>query len=107
MDKLLCLLEKYRCHLKRGNKTSAEFLNENYSEYINDVREALTPEDNQLVGAEMCRMVSEQIDSIEKNANLLVEVLELYNKGKIVSASHNAFEVFENMKPILMQSYSG
>lgn len=104
MDKLLCLLEKYRCHLKRENKTSAEFLRENYSEYINDVKATLTPEDNQLVGEEMCRMVSEQIEFIEKNANLLVEVLELYNKGKIVPASQKAFEVFENMKRLSPRS---
>lgn len=29
----------------------------------------------------MCNMVSEQIDAIEKNASLLIAVLELYNKG--------------------------
>ncbi|WP_418202896.1 hypothetical protein [Anaerotignum faecicola] len=107
MDKLLCLLEKYRCHLKRGNKSSVDFLRDNYSEYISDVKAALSPEDNQLVGAEMCKMVSEQIDVIEKNASLLIEVLELYNKGRIVPASQKAFEVFENMKPQLMQRYSG
>lgn len=78
MDKLLCLLEKYRCHLNRGNKSSVDFLRDNYSEYISDVKAALSPEDNQLVGAEMCKMVSEQIDTIEKNASLLIEVLELY-----------------------------
>ena len=107
MDKLLCLLEKYRCHLKRGNKSSVDFLRDNYSEYISDVKAALSPEDNQLVGAEMCKIVSEQIDVIEKNASLLIEVLELYNKGRIVPASQKAFEVFENMKPQLMQRYSG
>ena len=79
MDKLLCLLEKYRCHLNRGNKSSVDFLRDNYSEYISDVKAALSPEDNQLVGAEMCKMVSEKIDTIEKNASLLIEVLELYN----------------------------
>ena len=86
MDKLLCLLEKYRCHLNRGNKSSVDFLRDNYSEYISDVKAALSPEDNQLVGAEMCKMVSEKIDTIEKNASLLIEVLELYNKGRIVPA---------------------
>ena len=54
MDKLLCLLEKYRCHLNRGNKSSVDFLRDNYSEYISDVKAALSPEDNQLVGAVMC-----------------------------------------------------
>jgi len=63
MDKLLCLLEKYRCHLNRGNKLSVDFLRDNYSEYISDVKAALSPVDNQLVGAEMCKMVSEQIYS--------------------------------------------
>lgn len=107
VDKLLGLLEKYRCHLKRGDKTSAEFLCENYNEYIKDVKASLKTEDNPLVGAEMCKMVSEQVEAIEKNSNLLIEVLELYNSGKIVSASQKAFEVFENMKPQLMQRYSG
>lgn len=48
VDKLLCLLEKYRCHLKRGDKSSAEFLRENFAEYVKDVKEALKPEDNPL-----------------------------------------------------------
>ena len=107
MDKLLCLFEKYRCHLNRGNKSSVNFLRDNYIEYISDVKAALSPGDNQLVGAEMCKMISEQIDTIEKDANLLIEVLELYNKGRVVPASQKAFEVFENMKPQLMQRYSG
>ncbi|MGN0374546.1 MAG: hypothetical protein ACI4EN_03535 [Butyrivibrio sp.] len=107
MDKILCLLEKYRCHLKRGNKTSAEFLRDNFSEYVKDVKDSLSLEENPLVGAEMCQMVSEQIENIEFNANRIIEVLELYSKGKIVSASQKAFEVFENMKPQLMQRYSG
>ena len=93
--------------MNRGNKSSVDFLRDNYSEYISDVKAALSPKDNQLVGAEMCKMVSEQIDTIEKNASLLIEVLELYNKGRIVLASQKAFEVFENMKPQLMQRYSG
>lgn len=107
MDKLLRLLEKYRCYLKRGDRTSVDLLRENYSEYIKDVMASLAAEDNQLVGSEMCRMVSEQVETIEKNSNLLIEVLELYNRGKIVSASQKAFDVFENMKPQLMQRYSG
>ncbi len=107
MDKLLCLLEKYRCHLNRGDKSSTEFLRDNFEEYVKDVKEALKPEDNPLVGADMCEMVSEQVGNIEKNASLLIEVFELYNSGKIVPASQKAFEVFDNMKPQLMQRYSG
>lgn len=107
MDKLLCLLGKYRCHLKREDKSSVEFLRENYAEYIKDVKAALQPADNPIVGADMCNMVSEQIENIEKNAAQLIDVLELYNSGKIVTASEKAFEVFDNMKPQLMQRYSG
>lgn len=107
MDKLLSLLEKYRCHLKRGERTCADFLRENYKEYINDVKASLAVEDNQLVGEEMCKMVSEQVDEIETSSQLLIEVFELYNGGKIVSASQKAFKAFERMKPQLMQRYSG
>lgn len=107
VDKLLCLLEKYRCHLKRSDKSSAEFLRENFAEYVKDVKEALKPEDNPLVGKSMCKMVTEQVENIDRNSKLLIEVLELYNAGKIVSASQKAFEVFDNMKSQLMQRYSG
>lgn len=55
----------------------------------------------------MCDMVLEQIKNIESNAKLLIEVLSLYNKGNIVSASLKAFEAFENMKSHLIQRYSG
>ena len=107
MDKLLHLFEKYRCHLKRGDKSSVEFLRENFSTYISDLKEALAPEDNPLVGEYMCKMVSAQVENIEKNSRRLIDVLELYNNGKIVSASQKAFEVFDNMKPQLMQKYFG
>ncbi len=106
MDKLLCILEKYRCHLKRGNRPSAEFLRENFTEYIKDAKEALLPADNLLVGEEMCNMVSGEIENIKLNSNRIIEVLELYSRGRIVPASQKAFEVFENMKPQLMQRYS-
>ena len=104
MDKLLCLLEKYRCHLNRGDKSSTEFLRDNFEEYVKDVKEALKPEDNPLVGADMCEMVSEQVGNIEKNASLLIEVFELYNSGKIVPASQKAFKAvvdFSNRHPVL------
>ena len=107
MDKLLLLFEKYNCHLKRDGKNSIEFLKENFNEYIFDVKATLDPGDNQLVGTEMCRMVTEHIDVIERNANQLVRVLKLYNAGKIVAASQQAFEVFKSMNPQLMQRYSG
>lgn len=107
MDSLLELLDKYRCHLKRDGKSMATFLHENFKGYISDVRNAAEIGSNPLLGEEMCQMVSEMIDEIEINANKLVEVLELYNKGKIVPASVKAFEVFDSMKPQLMQRYSG
>lgn len=107
MDSILELLEKYRCHLKRGDKSTVKFLKNNYREYINDVKDSLKPESNILVGEEMCEMVSGIINQIEDNSNKIIEVLELYNCGKIVPASMKAFEVFENMKPHLMQRYSG
>ena len=72
MDKLLCLLDKYNCHLKRENKTSVDFLRENYNEYIRDLKAASNVEDNKLVGLEMCDMVLEQIKNIENNAKLLM-----------------------------------
>ena len=87
MDKLLKLFEKYNCHLKRGDKTSAEFLRENYDEYIMDVKASLAPEDNPLYGAEMCSLVSEQLETIEKTSDQLIEVLVLYGEGKIIPAS--------------------
>lgn len=107
MDKLLKLFEKYNCHLKRGDKTSAEFLRENYDEYIMDVKTSLAPEDNPLYGAEMCSLVSEQLETIEKTSDQLIEVLVLYGEGKIIPASVKAFEVFNIMKPQLMLRYSG
>lgn len=107
MDKLLELFIKHDCRLKRGNKSSVEYLRENYRTYITDLRAALEPKENPLCGEEMCSMVSEQLESIEKNASHLIEVLELYSKGEIISASLKAFEVFDAMKSQLMQRYSG
>lgn len=107
MDKLLELLEKYRCHLRRGSQSMADFLASDFQEYIQDLKQSLNAKDNPLVGTEMCNMVEECVDEIENNAAKLVEVLRLYGNGKIVEASIKAFEVFDIMKPQLMQRYSG
>lgn len=107
MDKLLELLEKYRCHLKRGPKRMADFLEVDFASYISDVKQSIDINDNPLVGGEMCSMVESCITEIESNASKLIEVLRLYNNGKIIEASIRAFEIFNIMKPQLMQRYSG
>lgn len=107
MDKILELLDKYRCHLKRGTQSMADFLDNNFQEYINDVRQSIAVEDNLLVGSEMCEMIKGCINEIRANACSLVDVLKLYGNGKIIEASTKAFEIFRTMKPQLMQRYSG
>ena len=58
MDALLELLEQYRCHLNRGDKSTADFLEENFNEYLRDLKSAASrSEDNPLSGIEMCNMV--------------------------------------------------
>lgn len=39
MDKLLELLEKYRCHLKRDKQSMGNFLEANYRIYIENVKD--------------------------------------------------------------------
>ena len=107
MDKLLLLLDKYRCDLRRGSISTEKYLKENFSSYIVDVKSAIDPKENLLVGEEMCCMVADKIDEIESNAKSLINVLSLYNKGKYVPASIEAFKTFDLMKYQLMQRYSG
>ncbi len=105
-DSLLNLLIKYDCHLNRGSESMEEFLRKHFRNYLEDLRTSIKSEDNQLVGEEMCQMVSEKIDEIEENANNLIEVFSLYNKGKIIPASIKAFEIFDGMKYQLIRRYS-
>lgn len=107
MDKLLELLEKYRCHLKRDNQSMGDFLEENYSNYINDVKNVICVEDNPLLGSEVCELVEQQIPVIEENIDKLVKVFRLYEQGRIVESANKSFEVFSSMKPQMMQRYSG
>ena len=74
MDKILEILEKYRCHLRRGTQSMADFLDSNFQDYINDVRQSIAVEDNLLVGNEMCQMIAECIDEISTNASAIVDV---------------------------------
>ena len=87
MDKILELLEKYRCHLRRGTQSMADFLDSNFQDYINDVRQSIAVEDNPLVGNEMCKMIADCIDEISTNASDIVDVLRLYGNGKILQKS--------------------
>lgn len=107
MDELLCLFEKYSCHLNRGVLTSVELLHNAYTNYIHDLKSVIALNDNQLKENKIHRMICNEINDIEKNAMSLIKVLELYNEGKIVNASLTAFKVFENMKSHLMFRYSG
>lgn len=107
MDKLLELLGKYRCYLRRGSQSMADFLEIAFREYIQELENSLNIEENPLVGVEMCDMVERHIDEIKDNSAKLVEVLKLYNDGRIVESSTRAFEVFNVMKPHLMHRYSG
>lgn len=107
MDKLLELLEKYRCHLKRSKQSMGDFLEANYSRYIVDVKNSICADDNPLLGNEVCKMVEQQIPVIEENTKSLVKVFRLYEQGRIIESANKAFEVFSLMKPQMMQRYSG
>ena len=108
MDALLELLEKYSCHLNRGGKSTLTFLEDNFKEYLRDLMLAASRvEDNPLSGNEMCNMVLDQFHEIENNAFGLIDVLRKYDAGQIVSASIDAFSIFNTMKSQLMIRYSG
>lgn len=108
MDALLELLEQYRCHLNRGDKSTSDFLEDNYHEYLRDLMYAASrSEDNQLSGKEMCTMVLDHFHEIEEIAFRLIGVLRKYDAGQIVSASIDAFSIFDTMKSQLMTRYSG
>lgn len=107
MDSLLELLSTYDCHLKRNNQSMKDFLHKNFEAYLTDLKNAINPKDNPLLGSPLCQRVSAIIPEIEENSSKLVETLNLYSSGKIVSASINAFDVFTKMKPYLMYQYSG
>lgn len=68
MDKLLELLEKYRCHLNRDKQSMGNFLEAHYRIYIDDVKKAIRVEDNPLLGCEVCAMIEQQIPIVEENA---------------------------------------
>ena len=38
MDKVLELFDTYRCHLKRNDISMSDFLKQNYSNYIDDLK---------------------------------------------------------------------
>ena len=82
MDKLLEILGKHRCHLRRGSLRMADYLEQDFRSYIGDVKQALSINENRLVGAEMCKMVESQLDEMETNAAGIVNVLRLYGSGK-------------------------
>ena len=107
MDSLLELLGKYRCHLKRGKQNMADFLALDFKNYISDLENAISYERNPLIQKEMCDLVEFHISEIMENASKIIQVFSLYTEGKIVAASNKAFEVFDDMKPQLMQRYSG
>lgn len=106
-SELLELLERHRCHLRRGSLSMADFLEKDFDSYIQDVRQSVMIDDNLLVGSEMCNKVETRIDEIADNAAQIIKVLKLYDNGEIVKASNRVFEVFNIMKPYLMVRYSG
>ena len=107
MDKLLDVLEVYRCHLNRGNQTMLSFLTDNFEQYIATIKESINPSENPLLGVDVCKMVENKLSEIEANSQRILNVFKLYYDGKIIDASNKAFETFEIMKPEMMHRYSG
>ena len=50
MDKVLELFDTYRCHLKRRNISMSDFLKQNYSNYIDDLKASVEVIDNPTLG---------------------------------------------------------
>ena len=107
MDALLELFDQYRCHLIRGGTPSVVFLEDNFKKYIRDLTQASVPINNPLCGKEMCWMIKDNLKAIEENAYGLIGVLKKYDEGKIVTASLEAFDIFDTMKTHFMTRYSG
>ena len=107
MDALLEMLDKYQCHLKRGSLSMADYLRNNYNDYLKDLTDAANSDNNNLVGKEMCEFVQAHLTEIKEITDKLIEVLLMYNKGKIIPASNLAFETFSMMKKQLMYRYYG
>ncbi|MEE0856247.1 MAG: hypothetical protein U0L58_02985 [Ruminococcus sp.] len=105
MDDLLEILDKYKCHLKRGSLSMAEYLKINYDNYLKDLAYAANSTNNQLVGKEMSELVIKHLPDIKKISDDIIKVFLLYDRGKIISASNLAFEVFSFMKNHLMYRY--
>lgn len=106
MDALLELLPNYSCYLKRGEKSTADYLEEHFENYINDLRKAVSVIDNPLIGAEGCKMIESKIDEISDNASKIISILRKYSNDKIIEAKNDAMELFSKMKPHLIQRYS-
>ena len=97
-DALLELLPKYNCHLTRKSQSMAMFLKENYKNYIQDLQASVNFTDNPSLGMELCQRVESSIDEIAQNACKIVEIFDLFNRGKMVDASMEAFKLLDFMK---------
>lgn len=84
-----------------------DFLNNNFELYLEDLRKANVPENNQLIGKEMSQKVDDVIDDIENNMQVIINVLKMYRLGNIVDASKKLFDILDKMKPYLMFGYTG
>lgn len=107
MDKVLELFDTYRCHLKRRNISMSDFLKQNYSNYIDDLKASVEVIDNPTLGDVTCLMIKDHIDEIETNCESLIDILRLYENGNQTAAAYKASELFTRMKPQMMFRYSG
>lgn len=112
MNMLIKLIEKYNGTLIRGDKSMKIFLKQHYTDYINDLRNAVDPnkiegKDTKLVGSEMYDLVGNNLNKIKAEADQIIEILDLYESGKIIQASNKAFDLFDTLKEQFMIRYSG
>ena len=105
MDALLEIIAKYKCDLKRDNESISDFLRKNFDNYLYDLTNAIKRKDNEVVTDDMNKMVEKIIPEISDNANEIVDILKLYEKGLLIPSSTKAFSLFEKMKPQLMIRY--
>lgn len=85
----------------------ADFLENNFDNYISDLELAADYKMNPMTTEVMCDLVRDNLPTIKVNSDKIIQVFRLYAEGRIIPASSMAFEVFDSMKSMFMIRYSG
>lgn len=104
-DRIYQVLLKYNFDLFRGDKNITEYMREHCNQFYCDICDAVKG-DNSFLGEDFVNLLKDELGELHDICLIILEILELNDRGLIKATYEKGFQLFERMKPYFYTRYS-